>query len=277
MFLAIFVALFVSANGRDLLEPQFQVLTPDELMVQVPKYEESKLVTFRIGIRRKDNDLEDLELGENVMNNNRIFIYDERLDLKRGDVVNYLLAFKDKEGYQAETGKYTFDGVYFKKPFGRRHRFRRSFITTTEKSEYNTDDTEEFNPVDSRFGGGHHHHRYWPSHNSPFGPPQHGPPQFGPPQHGPPQFGPPSFSPPYFPNHPRQGPPPNFGAGCDDHRHDLCHQRDPEKWEKTTSGPDIDYHCRICHKLAPGRKEKSSTTTTTTTEFPDIDIRFSDD
>lgn len=111
MLLYIFVLCFTIVKCIELItEPKFQVLTPDELMIEVPFYPDKKLLTFRMGVRRKDNDAENLEFGENTLKNNRIFINDQRLDLKKGDVVNYLLAFSDKEGYHAKTGSYIFDG-----------------------------------------------------------------------------------------------------------------------------------------------------------------------
>ena len=110
MLLPVFLVLFACARAKDLLEPKFQVLTPDELMVEVPHYEDKKLVTFRIGVRRAGQDEDDLELGENDIDNNRVFIYDQRLKLKEGDVVNYLLAFRDKGGYRALSGNYYFNG-----------------------------------------------------------------------------------------------------------------------------------------------------------------------
>lgn len=110
MFFVFFIVLFSCVNSRDLIEPKFQVLTPDELMVEVPNYDDAKLITFRIGVRRRDHEEEDLELGENDISNHRIFIYDPRLHLRKDDVVNYLLAFRDKKGYQAQTGNYVFDG-----------------------------------------------------------------------------------------------------------------------------------------------------------------------
>nr|XP_976248.2 PREDICTED: uncharacterized protein LOC657487 [Tribolium castaneum] len=265
MFLVFLIALFTSVRSVDLPEPKFQVLTPDELMVEVPHYGEAKLVMFRIGVRRKDQNEEYLELGENDVSNHRIFIYDQRLNLQKDDVVNYLLAFRDKKGYEARTGNYVFDGVYCKKP--RRNRFRRSISTTTVRAEFNLDgpdpDTEEAFPVEPRFG--HHPHRGggWPNHG-----PHHGFNPFGPHR---PHY--PPFSP--YPNQPPPfGPPPNFGGDCNDHRHDRCHGRDTERIEGSTE-TSVDYHCKMCKY---GSSERTSTTTvaSTTEDSPEINIRFSD-
>lgn len=170
--------------------------------------------------------------------------------------------------------------MYYKKS-GRRQRLRRGILSTTDKIEID-DDAEEFNPTESRFGGRRHHHHHggrgggqWPGLGGPGGP---GGPQgfnpFGPPRG--PNFG------QNFPNRPPSfGPPPNFGGGgCNDHRHDMCHGRDNERWQSTSPSTtlevDVEYHCKICNSNKPGDVQQTTSRSTTEEVSPDIDIRFSD-
>lgn len=100
----------VNGNNQGLDVVAFDVFSPDELKIVVPNYPRLRLVTFRIGVRRNGAPLEDLEHGENRIRNNEIFISDSKLNLQRGNIINYLLVFKDDVAYKSKSGKYVFDG-----------------------------------------------------------------------------------------------------------------------------------------------------------------------
>lgn len=173
-----------------------------------------------------------------------------------------------------------------------RRRWSRSRTVTTPSSRLemsSSEETDDFNPNDSRFGGGHHgghnrhggrrrHHgnrpnTFGPEHFDPYDEPDFYRPQnfgphhnFGPPYRGPPNFGPPSGRPHH--GSPNFGRPHHgggrgrdhgrLGHGMPDCRHDLCH-----------FGGGANNEMKVTESPPP-----TSSTTIRETSDPDIDVRF---
>lgn len=113
MFLKFFIPfLFYLIRVRcdHIPEPQFEVVSPNYLIAKVPPFD-ADLIVFRLGLQRQGQNEEVMEFG----GDRTIVINSPNLNLMKGDVINYLVAFRDdKNAYSASSGTFVFDGGQFR-------------------------------------------------------------------------------------------------------------------------------------------------------------------
>lgn len=161
--------------------------------------------------------------------------------------------------------------VYYKKPYGRRHRFRRHISSYDSTANIDVDglDSSEMEPSETRF-----HHFFQQPVNMPTVTQYHYNTQherfdvYSPslPKH---EFYPRRII-PEFSNSPFHSYLPPHDIDCTDYRHDICRRKHDISDKIDKMNPSFE-----CCKCLPDETTTELAPTTTSTEFPPIDIRRS--
>lgn len=106
MLIFLYLFCFKLAYSR-LIEPKFQIFTPNELAIEIPQTLKEELVVCKLGVKKNPSVFLDFDCDATK---NKIFINDKRLNLEKEDVIKYVMVFKNSEDYSVKSGSYIFDG-----------------------------------------------------------------------------------------------------------------------------------------------------------------------